>query len=145
MASDSDGTVTNVTFFNGPTPLGTVIAGNAGQYSFTWSNVAASNYSLTAVATDNSGATNTSPAVIVISVVPPPPANLHVVSGPQPNGQFSLSFQGYASQNYVLLASTNLVNWVPIQTNILASDGPVMFTDVNATDAVRFYRVKTGP
>jgi len=145
LASDSDGTVTNVTFFNGPTPLGTVIAGNAGQYSFTWSNVAASNYSLTAVATDNSGATNTSPAVIVISVVPPPPANLHVVSGPQPAGQFSLSFQGYASQNYVLLASTNLVNWVPIQTNILASDGPVMFTDVNATDAVRFYRVKTGP
>jgi hypothetical protein len=140
-ASDSDGSVSNVTFFNGPTPLGTVTTGYANRYSLIWSNVPAGGYSLTAVATDNSGVTNTSPAVIGISVVPPPPANLHVVSGPQGNGQFSLNFQGYANQSYVLLASTNLVNWLPIQTNLTTANGLVTFTDLNATGSAKFYRV----
>ena len=61
-ASDSDGTVTKVDFYAGNTRLGT---GTASPYTFTWSNVPAGNYVLTAVATDNSGATTTSAAVSV--------------------------------------------------------------------------------
>lgn len=59
-AADADGTVTRVDFFNGTTLLGSA---TATPYSFTWSNVAAGSYSLTAVATDNGGATTTSAPV----------------------------------------------------------------------------------
>jgi chitinase len=61
-ASDADGTIAKVQFFNGSTSLGAV---TAAPYSFTWSNVAAGTYSLTAVATDNGGATTTSAAVSI--------------------------------------------------------------------------------
>jgi len=61
-ASDADGTVTKVDFFNGGTLLGTA---TAAPYSFTWNNVAAGSYTLTAIATDNSGATATSAGVSI--------------------------------------------------------------------------------
>ena len=61
-ASDPDGSVAKVDFYAGTTLLGTA---TAAPYSLTWSNVAAGNYSLTAVATDNTGATTTSAAVPV--------------------------------------------------------------------------------
>jgi hypothetical protein len=62
-ASDSDGTIAHVDFYNGTTLLGTDT--NA-PYSFAWSNVAAGSYALTASATDNSGATATSTPVSII-------------------------------------------------------------------------------
>ena len=59
-ASDADGTVTQVDFYNGATLLGTDATS---PYSYTWANVAAGNYVLTAKATDNSGLTKVSTAV----------------------------------------------------------------------------------
>lgn len=61
-ASDPDGTVTKVEFFNGSTLLGT---DNSSPYSFTWNNVANGNYTLTAKATDNANGVKTSSAVVV--------------------------------------------------------------------------------
>jgi regulation of enolase protein 1 (concanavalin A-like superfamily)/uncharacterized protein (DUF2141 family) len=61
-ASDSDGTVSKVDFFNGATKLGTV---TANPYNFTWNNVTAGNYTLSAVATDNLNATTTSNTVSI--------------------------------------------------------------------------------
>jgi hypothetical protein len=61
-ASDSDGTVAKVDFYAGNTLLAT---DTASPYTFTWSNVAAGNYVLTAVATDNQGATTTSTTVSI--------------------------------------------------------------------------------
>jgi len=58
-ASDSDGTVAKVDFFAGSTLIGT---DTTSPYSVAWNNVAAGSYSLTAVATDNDGATTTSAA-----------------------------------------------------------------------------------
>ena len=55
-ASDTDGTITKVDFYRGTTLIGT---DTTAPYSVTWSNVAAGSYSLTAVATDNGGATGT--------------------------------------------------------------------------------------
>ncbi|MCW4454257.1 glycosyl hydrolase family 18 protein [Flavobacterium sp. MXW15] len=52
-ASDSDGTVTQVEFFQGSTSLG---VDTSAPYSITWSNVAAGNYTLKAVATDDDNA-----------------------------------------------------------------------------------------
>ncbi len=66
-ASDADGTISKVEFFNGATLLGT---STTTPYSFAWRNITAGNYSLSARATDNKGTTTTS-APISISVNAP--------------------------------------------------------------------------
>ncbi len=61
-AADADGTVSGVAFYQGTTLLGT---DTSAPYNFTWSNVAAGSYTLTAVATDNAGAVTTSTAAAI--------------------------------------------------------------------------------
>jgi beta-glucanase (GH16 family) len=56
-AADSDGSISNVDFYNGAVLIG---SDNTTPYSISWSNVAAGNYSITAKATDNLGAVATS-------------------------------------------------------------------------------------
>ncbi len=68
-----------------------------------------------------------------------PPIVLMVVG--QTNGQFTLQFQGVDGQDYIVQTSTNLVDWTPIFTN-MPSGGLFIFTDTNATDPARFYRVQ---
>lgn len=63
-AADSDGTVTQVAFYQNGTLIST---DTTSPYSASWNGVAAGTYSLTAVATDNQGATTTS-AVVSITV-----------------------------------------------------------------------------
>ena len=58
-ASDPDGTVTRVEFFNGTTKLG---EDTTAPYTLQWNVGAAGTYTLTARATDNAGATKTSSA-----------------------------------------------------------------------------------
>lgn len=72
-AGDADGSVTKVDFYAGTTLIGT--SANS-PYSFTWNNVAAGNYALTAKATDNDGKTTTSTAVNITVTVPAAPSNL---------------------------------------------------------------------
>jgi chitinase len=62
-ASDADGTVAKVEFYNGATKLG---ESTSSPYTYTWTNVAAGNYSITARATDNAGAVTTSSAVAIV-------------------------------------------------------------------------------
>lgn len=62
-AADANGTVSKVDFYNGSTLLGT---DQTSPYSFTWENVPAGTYQLTAKATDNQGASTTSSSVTVI-------------------------------------------------------------------------------
>jgi chitinase len=61
-ASDSDGTVARVDFFQGTTLLG---SDTTSPYSFNWTNVPTGTYSLRAVATDSLGATGSSPTVSI--------------------------------------------------------------------------------
>ena len=63
-ASDSDGTVCKIELFHESTKVGEV---TNGPYHFTWSNVPVGDYSLTAVATDDSGSRGTS-AVVNVTV-----------------------------------------------------------------------------
>ena len=73
-ASDADGTVTKVEFFNGAAKLG---EDTTAPYSFTWSGVAAGTYTLTARATDDLGASTTSaPSTITVRPNTPPTANI---------------------------------------------------------------------
>ena len=66
-ATDPDGTITKVEFFNGAIKIGEDLTA---PYSFTWANLPRGNYALTAKATDDMGATTTS-AVVNIIVRPP--------------------------------------------------------------------------
>ena len=59
-ASDADGTVKKVVFFNGDVMLAT---DSSAPYSYTWTNVPAGGYVITARATDDSGLTGVSAAV----------------------------------------------------------------------------------
>lgn len=61
-ASDADGQVAKVEFYSGTTKLGEDADGSNG-WNYTWSNVAAGNYSIAAKATDNTGAVATSGTV----------------------------------------------------------------------------------
>jgi len=56
------------------------------------------------------------------------------------NGVFQFQFIGSMGSNYVVQASTNLTNWVPLFTNI-ATNGYVSVTDTNAASFPgRYYR-----
>ncbi|MFN6945729.1 MAG: endo-1,4-beta-xylanase [Cytophagaceae bacterium] len=79
-ASDADGSVSSVAFFNGNTLLGTDATA---PYSFTWNNVAAGTYTITARATDNSGATTTSAArTVIVNPVVVDPVPVGDILGP---------------------------------------------------------------
>ncbi len=86
-ATDADGTIAKVEFFNGTTLIGTVL--NA-PYNFSWTNVAAGTYSITAKATDNNNAATTSAvktATVSSSALNTPPTitlDNPVVSGAAP-------------------------------------------------------------
>ena len=66
-ATDIDGTISKVEFYNGATLLGVDVTS---PYSFVWTNLPAGNYSLTAKATDNQNAVATSIAVAIVAVNP---------------------------------------------------------------------------
>jgi hypothetical protein len=75
-ASDPNGTVTSVVFYSNGILLGT----NTGfPYSFTWTNVTAGTYSITARATDNDGGVSTSSA-IAVTVLPNQPSVISIIS-----------------------------------------------------------------
>jgi RHS repeat-associated protein len=66
-AGDSDGSIQQVEFYNGANLLGT---STSAPYTYTWNNVAAGSYTLSAKATDNRGAVTASSAA-TITVNPP--------------------------------------------------------------------------
>ncbi|WP_132054603.1 Ig-like domain-containing protein [Pseudocnuella soli] len=77
-ATDSDGTITLVEFFNGTQKIG---EDNSAPYEMTWSNIAAGSYSITAKATDNDGLTATS-SVLPLSVQAAPQAPRVALTAP---------------------------------------------------------------
>ncbi len=88
-ASDSDGSISKVEFFNGSTSLG---VDNSSPYTITISNAAASTYNLKAVATDNGNASTTSSAVSITVNVPSSNTNPFVkIEAENFDGQSSLN------------------------------------------------------
>lgn len=98
-ASDSDGSVTQVDFYRGSNVIGTA---TSAPYSVTWNNVAAGSYALTAVATDNLGATVTS-APVNVTVLPGAPAAPTSLVATGGNATVSLSWAASSgAQNYTV-------------------------------------------
>lgn len=67
-ASDSDGSVSQVAFYRGGTTL--IGSDSSSPFSVVWSNPAAGNHTLTAVATDDDGASRTSSGFPITVVAP---------------------------------------------------------------------------
>ena len=92
IASDPDGSVTKVEFYNGPVRL---VELTSAPYSYTWKDVAAGNYSITAIATDNLNDTTISSQVkFAVGSTVKYDANSEIVKlYPNPNnGHFSIEF-----------------------------------------------------
>lgn len=57
------------------------------------------------------------------------------------SGAFQLSVTGASGQSVIVQASTNLVNWLPVYTNLI----PFTFTNLDSTNfPLRFYRTVVG-
>jgi hypothetical protein len=68
-----------------------------------------------------------------LSPFPQPELSAATLSG----GQFSFNLTGVPGFDYVIESSTNLVNWVPVETNV----APFTFTLTNAvTSPDEFFR-----
>lgn len=111
-ASDTDGYVTKVEFYQGSSLLGT--ATNT-PYNFTWNNPPKGNYALTAKAYDNAGGVTTSAAVnisvdtMVVAGSVNPSGDAYVRDGSSANTNFGTATTlvvkndgvGYARQSYL--------------------------------------------
>ena len=83
-ATDATGAITAVKFLNDATTVG---IDSTAPYSITWTNVTAGTYSITAIATDNNGASATSSAVTVKVNAPTPPTVS--ITSPANNASFT--------------------------------------------------------
>lgn len=81
-ASDSDGSVARVDFYEGNNKIGT---DTSSPYSMTWSNVSAGTYVLTAVAVDSAGASSAKSSARQVTVTDPAPATKRVLFTPSPD------------------------------------------------------------
>jgi hypothetical protein len=132
-ASASSGSVTNVSFRQGTTALGSV---TSAPFNFTASALSAGSYSLTAVATAN-GLSATS-AVVTISVINPVAITF---SSPQiSNGNFIFNYSADPGLSYLLQKTSDLSTWISLGTNV-ATSNPVTVTEPILSSGNVYFRV----
>ncbi|HEY8401667.1 MAG TPA: Ig-like domain-containing protein [Cytophagaceae bacterium] len=85
-AADADGTISKVEFYQGTTLLATV---TSSPFNYTWTNVAAGTYSITAKAYDNENASTTSSAVSITVNAPTNQAPTVSITSPANNASFT--------------------------------------------------------
>lgn len=136
-ATVAGGSVTNVAFFSGIISLGAV---QSAPFGVTAGNLAAGSYDLTAVAT--AGGLSATSAVVTISVVTPTTNALS--SARITNNQFVFNYAANPGLSYVIQASTNLVNWQSLMTN-LATTNSVPVIESFIPKGYLFYRVGRMP
>jgi hypothetical protein len=143
LASDPDGSITNVTFYRGQFKLAEISTPpRPGQpYRTSFYTDTFGEYVLTAVATDNRGSVTVSEPVTV-SVVPPP-QDTAVAEAFTDEAGCILCFMGQIGGDYVLQGTLDLnppIEWVNLSTNTV----PEPLLRVNDLDALnhpyRFYR-----
>jgi pectate lyase len=150
----------NVTDSIGQSATFTVVAGGTANLSYQWyfntntpvANGTSSILTLTNIQNGDSGVY----AVVITNIagtVTSTNVTLTVSGGsslPQVsaltfgNGTFGLAVDAGSGGEFIIQASTNLINWADIYTNF--SPAPFVWTDSNAADfGLRFYRVRAGP
>jgi hypothetical protein len=89
----------------------------------------------------NAAGSVTSTAAPLTVLLPAPPIMLSAPSYGA-NGVFQFNVVGAAGSNYVIEASTNLTDWLPLETNT----SPFTFADTNAVNVpLQFYRAQPWP
>jgi plastocyanin len=137
-AADSDGSVTNVQFFQGATSLGSA---QTAPYSIAVSGLSAANYTFSAVATDNGGLTATNS--ITVKVITPSPDTLGSIKRVSSTG-FQFTYAADVGLRYQVEQSSDLRTWTSVGTNT-ATSNQVLFQDTAASGSSRFYRVERLP
>jgi hypothetical protein len=134
IATDADGTISKVEFYNGTTLLGT---STSSPYTYNWTNIAVGNYTITAVATDNSANKTTSTA-ISITVAPTLPTVTTPVNYCQGTTATALIAKGTALKWYTTATGgTSLaIAPVPVTTTVGSTDYFVSQT-VNTIESQR--------
>ncbi len=141
-ASDPDGSIVRVEFFDGQTSLGTA---TSAPYQITIT-LSVGTHTISAQATDNQGATAVSESVsITVSQVPVVTAPILSGMTKTPDGRVQFTVQATAGHTYLIQISTDLRNWETIQT-VPAQSDTFMVTDSPPVEAlIRFYRVQVQP
>lgn len=134
QAEVASASVTNVEFLVNNT---LVASENSGPFSTIANDLAAGDYTLSAIAQDNDGSSATNS--VGISVVTPTTVLLTNASEPSSN-IFQFSYSADIGLNYVVQRSADLLTWTPLITNKAASN-PVVYDDSKATNSLDFYRV----
>ncbi|EEF59906.1 beta strand repeat-containing protein [Pedosphaera parvula] len=139
--SDVDGIVTNLDFFSGTNLLQSFsgsLTNNGGLYGFTWTNVPPGVYSITAAATDDSGAVSTTaPLTFTVGSTPPTitsqPVSQVVNAGT--NVTFSVVATGTDPMSY---------QWLFNNTNIAGATSSIFsLSNVQTTDSGNYSVVIT--
>ena len=135
-ASDLDGTVAKVEFYAGPVKLGQA---TTSPYAMLWTNPASGSYHLTAVATDNGGATTVSAPVGLSIFTVPQPVSLAIA---QQGTNFQLSWPASATASSLLWASNSLVpaNW-RLLTNTPALSNNQNTVTISNAGGQQFFRL----
>jgi hypothetical protein len=136
-ASDSDGTISKVEFYNGATLLNT---DTSAPYSFAWLSVAAGTYSVKAIAYDNSGAsissaTSTITVSTLTSTVP-----TGVIFTASPDHATLVTY--YELRIYAAGADPNTAT--PIATSNLGKPTPDANNDITVNQATFFSSLTVG-
>jgi hypothetical protein len=107
-----------------------------GSPTITFTNVQTANAGVYSVEVKNAGGKVMS-ADAVLTVLDAP---LQCASAKMGTNGFTILLSGPTGSTYVILASTNLMDWTPISTNA-APTGSVTFTDTTATNhSFRYYK-----
>jgi len=137
-ASDIDGTIAKVEFYNGDKLLFT---DTTPAYGMNWQNLSAGVYTVYARATDNQGATTTTTPVRFTVT---PPAQAPVMNLPDTTTGFQFSLRLPQPGLYRLEASTNLMNWTSLGSFYCSTN--LGYVDSAATNFPRrFYRAVSTP
>jgi len=132
-ATVSGGTVTNVTFLDQSSLLG---SDQITPFSIVASNLAVGAHALRAVATA-AGVSGTS-SVVNITVVSP--VDIDVGPPSVAGGTFSFDYTANPGLRYVVEVSSNLPIWIPVITNT-AGSSTAIFSEPFNPDPIRIFRV----
>ncbi|HEV3469226.1 MAG TPA: Ig-like domain-containing protein [Pyrinomonadaceae bacterium] len=122
-AADRDGTVAVVDFYNGATRVGT---DTAAPYSFSWTPQAGGTFAVTAMATDNTGATRTSATSAVTLTCSPAPT-------PTPTPAPTYAVGGRVTAGGAALAGVTVtLSGTRSATATTGADGRYSFTNLPA-------------
>ena len=128
----------NSTFTFGIVSAPTNVFINSTSGVLTWTNTAPSVLGTNTIfvfVTDNSTLLEATNNFTVIILPNPPVLEISATNG------FQLTFDTFSNTTWLIEASTNLSNWLPLLTNTAGPSGTIQFTDLLATNYPwRFYR-----